>query len=76
MTSFRNTFTIEVDYDMPPGYQFDYQITDAIDNPLSERPSDYFVLLTSEAELENSSEYLRITATRGSIIRTILTPES
>ena len=34
------------------------------------------MLLTSEAELENSSEYLRVKATRGRLVKKILTPQT
>lgn len=67
---------MRVDYEIAADSQFEFKIGNAINNPLSEKPSNMFKIITSVNEVESDSEYLRIKATRGRMSKYILTPES
>ena len=62
MRASRNTFIITVDEAIPADGQFQYEIGNAINNPISTKWSDKFELLSSTGELERDSESLRIKA--------------
>ena len=76
VTAFNNEIKVVVNYDIIADTQFEFRIGNAINNPISEKPSNMFQILTSEGELESDSEYLRIQATRGGMNKFILNPDS
>lgn len=50
VTAFRNAFTIQIDYDIEAEEQFEFKIGNAINNPISEKPSNIFSILSSSNE--------------------------
>lgn len=76
MRASRNTFIITVDADIAADGQFQYEIGNAINNPISTKWSDKFELLASTGELERDSEGLRIKAEQGRMSKYLLSPVS
>lgn len=56
VTSSRGTFEIAVEYEIAAGAQFQYMIGKAINNPISEKPSESFQILTSANEVASGIE--------------------
>ena len=76
VTSSRNEFRVEIDYDIAAGEQFEFKIYNALVNPDSSKPSGTFSLLTSVGELENNSPVMNIKATLGRMDTYLLNPKS
>ena len=56
--------------------QFEYRINNAIQNPISEKPSGIFKMLTSESEIEPDAAGMRVVAERGRMYKFTMSPES
>lgn len=59
------TFTVVTQADLPAGQQFQFSISNAIDNPISVKPTTTWTMLTSTGESETND--IILTATAGEI---------